>query len=247
MNGTLFQEGLESRDQVQQERATLLQQHAAIAERLNALGVIPPEPTAQETPVARTRDMGKTPEPWEGHEVIIRAVLLAQYFAEDWAYEVEDWRNDCTAFDYYRVEVPNHIAQRIWMAKQNYAKLGEVKCRKSNLEAICLLRAFMASQLYAKHQRITTACILNRICTIGYLSHHLCHEIFGANPDDLMVGGKQRRAALGFIHDRIDEFVAARVFEPVEEKQYPEPRAHATKQKLCEAWQKVWEEEDLPF
>ena len=71
----IFQEGLESRDQLQQEVETL-QEQAAIAERLNAIGAIPAESTAQETPVARTRDMGKTPEPWEAHEVIIRAVLL---------------------------------------------------------------------------------------------------------------------------------------------------------------------------
>ena len=85
----------------------------------------------------------------------------------------------------------------------------------------------MASQVCMPGHTITIACILNRICTIGYLSNHLCEEIFGENPDDLMVGGKKRRAALSDIHDRIDEFVAAGVFEP-DEKQYPYPRAHAT-------------------
>ena len=118
-------------------------------------------------------------------------------------------------------------AKRVWMAQQNYAKLGQVKCRKSNLEAISLLSISWLHKCMP-NTTITTACILNRICTIGYLSYHLCHEIFGANPNDLMVGGKQRSAALGFIHDRMNEFVTARVFEPAEEKQYPYPRAHAT-------------------
>ena len=70
MNWHIFNEGLESRDQLQQEVAALLQQQAAIAERLNAIGAIPPESTEQETPVARTRDMGKEAEPWEAHEDI---------------------------------------------------------------------------------------------------------------------------------------------------------------------------------
>lgn len=250
MNGTLFQEGLESQDQLHQEVAALLQQYGlpAVTERLHAIGAQPVAETPEKpTPVTRTRDMSKEAMPWAGFETIIQAVQLAQYFAHDWAQEVEDWRYNVSPKEYYREEVLTEIQHRMWMAKQNYCKLGEVKCRKSNLRAICLLRAVMASQFHHSYYKLTTACILNRICTLGYASKYLCYEIFGEQPNDLMVGSKKRRDALRIILDRMKEFTDAGVIEPVEGKQYPEPRAHATKQKLCDAWQKVCNDDDLPF
>jgi hypothetical protein len=246
--GTLFNEGLESRDQLNQEVAALLQQYGlpAVTERLNAIGAIPPEPTEQQTTEARKRDMGKDAEPWWRHETIIGAVLTAQFFADDWAREVEDWQLNCSQEDYYRLHVPRIISNALIDSSRHYEKLGQVRCLKSNLEAICLLRAFMASQLRTPGQTITTACILNSICTIGYVSYQLCEEIFDAHPDDLMVGGPKRRAATSMILKCIEVFVEAKVLEPAE-KRHPYPRAHATKQKLCDAWRVASSDQDLPF
>ena len=250
MNSNLFNQGLESRDQLNQEVAALLQQYGlpAVTERLNAIVSEPAEVTEEQPPVARKRDMSKDATPWsEDYETMIRAVLLQQYFSEDWPMETEEWDYDCSKGEFLRTVMLSRIDHKAYHTRQKYSQLGPVKCRKQNLEAICVLRAFMASQVCLPGPKISTACILNRLCTLGHQSIHLCHEIFGANPDELMVGGKKRRDALSDILDRMKEFVKAGVLEPVEGKVYPYPRAHATKQKLCDAWQLVHDPEYLPF
>ena len=172
--GTLFNEGLESRDQLQQELAALLQEECvALTERL--MRRVIPEPTEEQPLWLGHRDMGKEPEVGCGHEESF-VLCFRQYLQR--IGPRGKWRSDVRLTT--TVEVPT-TAARIWMAKQNYAKLGRSNA-ESNLEAICLLRAFMASQACMPGHTITTACILNRICTIGYRAITSARKFLEANP-----------------------------------------------------------------